>query len=630
VNDDAAGRIERIEAAIRGLSIEVAELKAGRAQSAAPVTPVVRTAPAALEPPAPPLSVTPSPPKPATRAIFRGGIEAFVGRYGALALAALSIVMGAGALVSWALRSGLLGPTMRVVLGAILAAALAALGWYVRSRGARRFGHTLLALALAVTHVVAWGAGPKLDLIPGWAALAGAAAASIALAALALSERSEPLFTAGFGGALVAPFVMSNGTGDRALLAGYGAIVLSAGIRGVGGRAWKSAIAVLLASAGLYAVAVIGYTSRMPWFNRELPVLFAATIVIVALIIGSRPLRPWLSLGAAEVMALAATSHRGLTTSGTAFESIVRAADVPLAALAGTALLFVAVKTLEDDRETFLFWLVLALVVPTQFLDSALAVLGTAGRHGGAVAGGLTLLWATAFATASLAEQGRRRGVLLAASGLTSTWAIVTVLSSRGEAIAPALAVHALLFAWVARRESQPVTFVASAASVLVAFVVAIGIIESRTGYTNLPFLSTASLGAACAVAASYVAVQVARPLVEPLTGGRLRAAQVGALVASILAFVWGRFELAHAFSRDASTFLSITYHAACGVLAIRVGRTAGEKRLRQAGLALCVFAALMAVLGAWDVEQIVLRVGSYLAAGGFLLGVAWWYRRDD
>jgi hypothetical protein len=244
------------------------------------------------------------------------------------------------------------------------------------------------------------------------------------------------------------------------------------------------------------------------------------------------------------------------------------------------------------------------------------------------------LVWATAFAAASLAEQGRRRGVLLAASGLASLWAITTALSWQREMIAPALAVHALLFAWVARRESQPVTFVASAASVLMAFVTAIGIIESRGGYTNLPFLSVASLGAACAAAASYFSVRLAgplvEPLVEPLAGRRLGAGQVATITSSVLAFGWGRFELAHAFSRDASTFLSISYFAACGVLTIWAGRTSGEKRLRQVGLALCVFAALMAVLGAWEVEQIALRVGSYLAVGGFLLGVAWWYRRAE
>lgn len=261
-------------------------------------------------------------------------------------------------------------------------------------------------------------------------------------------------------------------------------------------------------------------------------------------------------------------------------------------------------------------------------------LIGAAFRHSSPVAGGLMLVWAAAFAAASLAEQGRRRGVLLAASGLASLWAITTALSAHREAIAPALAVHALLFAWVARRELQPVTFVASTAAVLVAFVTSIGIIESRGGYTNLPFLSLASLGAACAVAAAYFSVQLAgplvEPLVEPLAGRRLGAGQVAAIVVSVLAYGWGRWELAHAFSRDASTFLSISYHAACGVLAIWAGRTNGEKRLRQMGLALCGLAALMAVLGAWEVEQIALRVGSYLAVGGFLLGVAWWYRRTE
>ena len=47
----------------------------------------------------------------------------------------------------------------------------------------------------------------------------------------------------------------------------------------------------------------------------------------------------------------------------------------------------------------------------------------------------------------------------------------------------------------------------------------------------------------------------------------------------------------------------------------------------RRAGLALAIYAALKAVVQASGLSSVGLRVGSYLAVGGFLLGVAYWYR---
>jgi hypothetical protein len=104
---------------------------------------------------------------------------------------------------------------------------------------------------------------------------------------------------------------------------------------------------------------------------------------------------------------------------------------------------------------------------------------------------------------------------------------------------------------------------------------------------------------------------------------------QLGQLAASVLAFPWGHLELRRAFSADVSTFLLIAYYASCGVFAIQQGRMRGEGRLRQVGLSLAVIAALYAIVAASSVEQIGLRVGSYLLVGAFLLGVAWWYRGE-
>ncbi|MFL5574732.1 MAG: hypothetical protein ACJ79S_01990, partial [Gemmatimonadaceae bacterium] len=95
----------------------------------------------------------------------------------------------------------------------------------------------------------------------------------------------------------------------------------------------------------------------------------------------------------------------------------------------------------------------------------------------------------------------------------------------------------------------------------------------------------------------------------------------------ALAAFLWGREELARAFSSDLATFLLIGYYAAAGVVAILVGRQRALAGARRAGLALAVYAALKAIAQASDLSDVALRVGSYLLVGLFLLAVAYWYR---
>ena len=168
--------------------------------------------------------------------------ESLIGRYGTLALASLTILLGAGAFLSWAIAQGKIGPELRVAFGAIGAAVVGAAGWRLRARGSKRFGSTLLALALALVHVDAWGAGPYLQLVPSPVALGVAAAASVALAVLAWTNGEEALFSVGVGGALIAPFVTSRDAGSVPALLIYGFVVLSTGLAALRGRAWRTAV----------------------------------------------------------------------------------------------------------------------------------------------------------------------------------------------------------------------------------------------------------------------------------------------------------------------------------------------------------------------------------------------------
>jgi hypothetical protein len=634
-------RLDSLERTIERLAHELAEVRRALAALRSESSPGAGGAPVRAEPPvnaragigtpeaAPssPLAERPREPG-ATRRAARDdddGLEKLIGRYGALALAVLTIVMGAGALVSWAVSHGLLGPRVRVTLGALLALVIASTGWWLRARGSRRFGNVLLALSLAVVQVVAWGAGPRLGLVPSSVSLGVADAAALALAALALAESEQLLYAAGLGGALMAPFVMATGEPHYGVLAAYGLILLAMAIRTIEGREWWYAVGLVLVGTLVYTLTVSGYQSGVLWVDREFAVVFAGVTGVIALVWERRPSRPWIAVCAVTTMAIAFATHRAGPYAATRLEALFAAPDVPLLALAGTALLFGAVRDI-NEREQASVWTLAVILLPGVFLSAALGALGPVG---GPVSGSFVLVWALAYSVSSLREQGSRRGVLITASGLTGLWAITLVLDRATDAVPPMVAAYAVLLAAVSKRERQPVVLLATAVSLLVSFWVAAAHLAAQAGYTMTPFLSLASLGVASAVGAVFLSARYGLPDRASLFNEEFERDRVGVLAVSALAFLWSYLELRRAFSADVSTFLLIAYFATCGVLAIHQGRVRGNGRLRQVGLSLAVLAALYAIIEASNVQQIGLRVGSYLLVGGFLLGVAWWYRGE-
>ena len=454
----------------------------------------------------PPHAPTAAAPRAATVPRTDGSLENMVGRYGVLALAVLTIVMGAGALVSWAIAHGMLGPWVRVGLGALLAVVFAGAGMWMRAHRSRDFGNALVALSLAVTNVVAWGAGPRLGLIPPLMSVAIADAAAAALAAVALLENEEFLFSVGLSGALIAPFVMATGVPRFGMLAAYGLVVLTASIRTIGDRKWWTAVGLILAGTVTFASSVGGYKSGVPWIDRDFSAVFAVAICIVALIWERRPARPRIALGAVATMAISMMLHAA-TKPLTGLDAFLASPEVQIMALVGSALCIIAAGDIEAD-DSSLAWMLAVTAMPMMFLLAALIPLGP---MTGGTTGAVVFAWAFTYCAFSQREHGSRRAGLMTIGGL--------------------------------------------------------------------------------------------------------------------LGVFWGYLELRDAFSSDFSTFVLIAYFAMCGVVAIQQGRERGVVHVRQIGLALAVFAALYAIVAASDVQQIGLRVGSYLLAGAFLLGVAWWYR---
>jgi hypothetical protein len=649
-------RFDRLEREIAALRREIAELRAEReppGERTLRGEPVLRRVPT-------------SPPRPAlvddlTRRLHldalphdRADLEAVVGRYGTVAIAALLILMGVGAFLTWAIGVISIGPRLRVVLGVVLAAIVAAAGWRLRTRdaasGARRFGDVLLALALAVVHVDAWGAGPYLGLIPPGVALALAAAASAALALLAWSERDQALFVVGVGGALVAPFVTSAGPGHPYVLPIYGWLVLSSGALALpraaspgtvspgtaSPRPWTIAARLLSLGTAAYAAAMLGDARALGGeahgaaLRGEVPALFAIACAAAVL-----PL----AIDAASWIALAA-----LTSALGAIVALALGAThgAPrLAFLAGVAdvLAYAALwrATRDPARHgpiTVARASITAVLLPLALLVAALIALPDALSNTGAALGGA---WAALAIGAALLDHRPVRPLLgahVVVAGLAG--ALVPTLLLRDDALArtAALAAHgalfALVFARVRRRGALAPPFIVLVAASLGAD----ALLRERPAFAYPPFLTSASVVAAVVVAAwvvfAWQAWRVCRPdandpTCPPLLSPVERGAVVGA--AAVDALLWGREELARAGSPEISTFLLVGYFAAAGIAVIFAGRLRRVPAARQAGLALALYAAFKALLQASALDAVGLRVASYLVVGAFLLGVGYWYR---
>ena len=153
--------------------------------------------------------------------------------------------------------------------------------------------------------------------------------------------------------------------------------------------------------------------------------------------------------------------------------------------------------------------------------------------------------------------------------------------------------------------------------------------VTGQFGYA-VPFSTVPSLSLGAGVAGLGIAARLVPDAPLRFRAWRLSASTVAWVAVAAACFLCWRAELARAYSADAATFLLIVYYAACGVLVLWRGRAVGSQHLRQTGLALSLWAAFVALAGASGVQQIALRVGSYLGVGGFLLGVAWWYREGQ
>jgi uncharacterized membrane protein len=615
-------RLELLERAVGELAREVRALRAAvsrieASRDLAPSTRPETVRAAVLDPPT-------SVPHAAPVAERRSGaerrapidFESLIGRYGTLALASLTILMGAGAFLRWAIANGKIGPELRVALGALGAVALGFVGWRLRERGSKRFGSTLIALALALVHVVAWGAGPYLQLVPSWVALGVAAAASVAVAALAWFGDEEALFSVGVGGALIAPFVTSRSSGSVVVLLIYGYVVLATGLAALRGRTWRTALIVTTAGCWLYTGVATDATSYGSQSRlQDAPAIFALAVAWTAIILtrgawGARIAR-------SAIVALFGALAVAVTNDSTAPNVLVLAAIGTLTAYAA-----VHVGLVREDGVVQRQPLFTGAVLPI-----ALGALAVDAAANTATARSLVAVGWTLAAAAAAYLQPAARPTHVMVVGIASAGAIFLALESITVKASVALAAHAAALAALLRRERTKLLGVPIALSLTLSTLWAFTLLDRRVGYEYTPFLTSASLAAA-AVAAAWLVTSWNAARVELRDGGlgTVETRTAVRLAGVVVTFLWGNEELSRAYSPDVSTFLSIGYYAVVGVAAIFIGRARGIRVLRHVGLGLAIFAALKAISEASSLA-IGIRVGSYLLAGLFLLAVAYWYR---
>jgi hypothetical protein len=241
-------------------------------------------------------------------------------------------VLGIVLFFALAVNRGWIGPSARVVLGALASAIVFGGGVYLR----RRFEETYAALSavgagIAGGYATLLAAGPHYDLLPDWAALA--VAAGIAAGALALALHWSSEFVAGLGlvGAMVVQIPISWGDGLTIAGTVFTAFMFAAAAGVVVAKRWPtlltvSAIAVvpqvialaaehagdappgaLAAAAGCAAVMLAAGIGLQVRSEAELEG-YPATVVIGAAVLASASFAILVSRSSREGVALVAVA----------------------------------------------------------------------------------------------------------------------------------------------------------------------------------------------------------------------------------------------------------------------------------------------------------------------------------
>jgi hypothetical protein len=550
-----------------------------------------------------------------------------------LIIAVLAAVAAVGTVLSWAISRGYLqfGPIARVVIGLAFATGIGALGIKLR-RTERSFGSSLLGLALVIAHVCAYAAGPAFEIVPPLVAFAVVALLSGALAVFALGEHDEPLWCVGLAGAAVAPFVTSHGDANLYAILGYAALITFPAALTISQRDWSIGWRVFYAVTALYTVVGAGLAAPRDELARIVALAFPFALAVGAVIpfapaARKRGAQRWLFMLAVVVLLVDATELRKvaqplLIAAGSA--SIIclalldAIADVPQSSI---------VRSLRQSP-TLLDW-----------FDAAVIPFALVYLAAGAPASGIThtLVYGACVVAFALFAWRRPIGALRDAAAVASVVAALCVAPMFAVGAAGHVAVILIIgLAALSAHLARPSFgwLVSGGGVLLLAAFIAVAQLTDRRIYAVTPFMTPASFTAMIVTVAMICVARFAHALVEttraldPTPQMLTRIGDASAVAPWLWAFVWGLLELAMAYSPSTSTLLLVVYFAATGVACVAAGRARNVARLRQSGLVLALVAACTAIYGASTYFGSGARIMAYLVTSGFLLGIAYWYRR--
>lgn len=552
-----------------------------------------------------------------------------------MAVATITILAGVGILLNYLIQKNLLGPETRVVLGYLVAIGFAIGGVRLRMRGTREFGNVLLAMALAVTHLVCWSAGPLLHVLPSSVALAIGFLASVVLAEFALRHEEEALCAIGFGGAAIAPFITSDGSNNVIALAIYGLIVVALSAAALRDRAWRIALGVTMGSFAVYVLVLASARSphtTWPGIVSRLGILFPMAVLVAIIPLVHARHRRNLIRFATGAVAVGGMMHdtrpvRDLWALLLMVASLVigiGALDVfRLDALEreDTA----AVDPLAVKRHVFFD----ALALPLGLFVAA--IVATPGPHSSQSAT-VGAVWSVLAIMMTYRNRAKSEGDMFATTAsLTVLWIVPAAIpeSQPLARVIGAIAVGLVLLLLAQRLGRKPFAG-GGLASLAIASLWALSVLENRPPFSYAPFATWASIVTIGAIGGWLVARRISRqaaflPTVDDKARKTLDMVVVTGGAAT--AFLWGRAELAGAWNVTASTALLITYYAATGTLMIWLGRERRVKPWRIIGLLLTLLAAGKALVEAFEVPNVAVRIVIFFAVSAFLIAVGYWYR---
>jgi uncharacterized membrane protein len=308
---DIRGAVRRLEQRVRMLELGAPPADApARVTTAAPPQPTPPPAPqsATAEPPAPPPSPPPPPPRPPTSVPIAPappsapppqiGFEERFGTRWVVWVGGVALALGGIFLVRYTIQEGLIGPGVRIFLGALLAFALVAAGEWTRRKEnlsglpglpAANIPSILTAAGTTVAYATVYAAYALYGFLPP--PVAFIFLGIVALLTLAAALLHGPAL-AGLGviGAYLAPALVATAKPDYWALYIYIAVVTAAAFALARGRMWLwlATAAIVLSAlwifpgADVFPVAALGAHV----FSALAGFVLAATFLVCGLLFG--------------------------------------------------------------------------------------------------------------------------------------------------------------------------------------------------------------------------------------------------------------------------------------------------------------------------------------------------------